>query len=185
MRYVYTTFKTTSSGLLQDLILRINSLYDPEYAAGGHQPFGRDNMASLYNKYRVFGMKYRITFWNTDSSVPLLVAVVPTNSYSSDTVMNTIMERGYAKHRVIPCLSAGGLGVIKGYASMAKVHGVKKSVVKNDDTFAAFASAEPSREAFLHIYVAPIDAASAITVRINVECTYMCQWFDRIAISGS
>lgn len=164
---------------------RINSLYDPDLTGVGHQPFGRDQIAQFYNKYRVFGVKYKWTLWNTDSAVPLLIAVLPSNSSALDTDWNTIIERGYAKSIVLPPGGARGTMTMKGFASVAKVHGVKKNIVRTDDTFAAFQANNPSREVYLHLYGKAMDGSTAITLRGRLELVFYCEMFDRILLTGS
>lgn len=43
------------------LTYRCNSLWDPQYGVGGHQPALRDNMAQLYERYQV--MRAKIEWW--------------------------------------------------------------------------------------------------------------------------
>ena len=38
----------------------LNGLYDPDQALGGHQPYGFDQMMTLYNKYCVLGAKVNV-----------------------------------------------------------------------------------------------------------------------------
>ena len=40
-------------------VLRMNSIYDPDYTTTGHQPMGRDQLAELYNRYRVLGFRMK------------------------------------------------------------------------------------------------------------------------------
>ena len=61
-------------------VLRMNSIYDPDYTTTGHQPMGRDQLAELYNRYRVLGFSYEV--WGSETSTPPLpcfLIVCPTN----------------------------------------------------------------------------------------------------------
>ena len=39
---------------------RLNSIFDPDYTGGGHQPRGHDQWASIYSKYCVIGAKVKV-----------------------------------------------------------------------------------------------------------------------------
>jgi len=41
---------------------RANSIYDPDYATGGHQPLGMDQWEAIYNHYEVTSSKISVTF---------------------------------------------------------------------------------------------------------------------------
>ena len=47
---------------------RMNSIYDPQYAAGGSQPAGYTQYSGLYDKYCVFGFDYDICVQTTTSN---------------------------------------------------------------------------------------------------------------------
>lgn len=54
---------------------RINSLYDPDYSFGGHQPMGRDQWAALYNEYRIRRWFCNITLANQSDHVVRVVTL--------------------------------------------------------------------------------------------------------------
>lgn len=46
-------------------VFRANDLYDPDYTATGHQPFGRDKYTAEYKKYVVLNSFISVTWCNT------------------------------------------------------------------------------------------------------------------------
>ena len=65
MKYCQNMDLVTTSGLAYRFF-RTNGLFDPDVAPhiagdGQHQPFGFDQLAVLYRRYRVYGMKYVAT----------------------------------------------------------------------------------------------------------------------------
>lgn len=63
-RMRYTTrgeFSLTNTNV-QQITIRANDLYDPEYANGGHQPRGFDEMMEVYGTYTVVGSKVSASF---------------------------------------------------------------------------------------------------------------------------
>lgn len=49
--------------------LKANSLYDPDYTGIGHQPLRFDQLAAMFNQYRVRSARIKITFAVGDTSV--------------------------------------------------------------------------------------------------------------------
>lgn len=64
VRLTYTLpVQFASSGLSHaGYQMRMNSIFDPTYAVGGHQPYGRDQWATLYNQYNVISSTLTATF---------------------------------------------------------------------------------------------------------------------------
>lgn len=53
-----------SGGNSKFQIFRANSIFDPDYSGGGHQPLFRDMWASMYDHYCVLACHYTIRVWN-------------------------------------------------------------------------------------------------------------------------
>lgn len=68
MRYCKDGFLASTAGALNHIVFSMNDIFDPEYAVGGHQPMGFDQMAGLYNRYIVLGSKLTVTFYDNASS---------------------------------------------------------------------------------------------------------------------
>lgn len=62
MRYVTRVEFTPTSTSAIVRTIRANDLFDPEFAVGGHQPRGFDEMMEVYGKYTVMGSKVSATF---------------------------------------------------------------------------------------------------------------------------
>lgn len=64
MRYV-DNFQVTADNLTgltgSEIPYRLNSLFDPYFNAGGHQPLGFDQMTPLYQRYKVFKVDIQIS----------------------------------------------------------------------------------------------------------------------------
>lgn len=55
--------QSVTSATYVEASIRLNSLFDPEYPIGGHQPRGYDQWSTMYNKYLVTGMSYSLGFY--------------------------------------------------------------------------------------------------------------------------
>lgn len=62
LRYVDSTLTLNpAAGLTQTIAYRANSVYNPYFPAGGHQPMGFDQWAAIYTRYVVVGAKITVT----------------------------------------------------------------------------------------------------------------------------
>lgn len=43
-------------------VFNLGSIFDPDYTGVGHQPAFHDQWATLYNRYRVIGVRYKVIF---------------------------------------------------------------------------------------------------------------------------
>jgi hypothetical protein len=80
----FTGTVTTGSGFHQ--IMRLNSLFDPDLtnATGAHQPYGFDQLAALYARYRVLKTSYKMVF--SPAALTYHIAIVPSNGNLPVTV---------------------------------------------------------------------------------------------------
>ena len=64
-----------SNAATQFATFRTNSIYDPDYAIGGHQPLCRDNWAGMYDYYAVLACHYTLRVWNGAAGAVTYTAV--------------------------------------------------------------------------------------------------------------
>ena len=70
-----------------DQVMKLNSLYDPDFTGGGHQPYLYDTMTATYANYRVYAASVKIINSTIGGSADLaLGAKLGTNS--SGTVLS-------------------------------------------------------------------------------------------------
>lgn len=60
MRYC-ETLSLDGSSVISPKIYRANSIYDPDYSTGGHQPMGYETWLKLYNQYIVVKSRCKMT----------------------------------------------------------------------------------------------------------------------------
>jgi len=61
MRYCTTVSATQSVGSVANFNFSCNSIYDPDITGTGHQPYGHDTYADIYNQYTVLRSRLRFT----------------------------------------------------------------------------------------------------------------------------
>lgn len=169
----------------------INSIYDPYTAIGGHQPYGRDEMAELYNRYVVTKCKW--VFYaavNTaNNELCTFGARVAKGGAGGEpaalgvTNMYPYTEQTYVKSG---CLSlANGVKRFSGIVDIAKVWGVRKQTLLDDDTFSATQSTEPSKEVWLQLMCNVTNLAASLGLNYHLELTFYGYFFQRIVLPTS
>ncbi|QGQ63634.1 capsid protein [Chicken circovirus 5] len=56
-------------------VFRANGLFDPDVALGGHQPYGFDQLMSIYNRFVVLGSKITVTAVPANNFGSFIIAV--------------------------------------------------------------------------------------------------------------
>lgn len=161
-----------------------SSTFDPDFAVGGHQPLWYDQYQTLYQKYRVYGIKYDITVQNVGQNEVFYVLVRPGSAQIVESNYETLMERKNCQWRVGGSVNGGGRIRLKGYMSVAKTLGVPKKQVALDDEFESAWGNNPPKQAFLNMYVANW-LGSGTTLTYTVRLTYFASLHDRVTPAGS
>jgi len=130
---------------------RLNSLYDPDYTYTGHQPYGFDQLASLYYSYRVEGVRVRVT-WSDPSRDGLYVAQVVTPSTASWNTnaasLSAISENPSAC--VIPLNNTGSqVTVFEQYFKIHEIEGVPASTIITSPSYNAGVTNNPTSSPYL------------------------------------
>jgi len=178
MKYADTFQLTTVGGGVYRF--NLNSIFDPNRSGTGHQPYGRDTLASIYNRYRVFRVSYAVSFYNSSTSAK--VAVCPANIEMGASTTSEIMENPQSKWAIQ--LPGGQQKIIKGSISLPSLAGRTKAQYMSDDRYQAEMTANPAELLILNVFGGTItDAGTTIDCAINL--TYHVECFDRISLSQS
>jgi len=181
MKYVEDNL--TGNGSTIDYLWNMNSTFDPNLTGTGHQPYGRDTYAALYNRYRVFAFAYRIEV-TSGSTGGLRIVTVPNNSTSTFTNYTLASESPYAVTKV---MQAGWPATLTGRVNLPRLNGVLPSVYKSDDRYQAVSGATPTEDLIFHTVVCGADgtAQSANSYFMRVQFTYYVEWFDPVQLGQS
>lgn len=167
---------------------RLNSIYDPEIALGGHQPMWRDQYDALYNKYRVFRCKYEFKICAINSNgTPLRVVTLSSAQQPSSlpSTITTAWEQNRTGNRLIPS-GSDKITTMRGNISLPYLQGQTSVAFKGDDDNASGMGGDPVNWAVLR-FLAESANSSAETVQysIDVKLTYFVEFFDRKTPSPS
>jgi len=180
----------SATGLPQYYSFRGNDIFDTDVALGGNQPSGYDQWAGFYNKYRVLACKADFTvnqFASTNGNVCQLV-LLPTTDYTG-TVLQTIITNSQQPYAITKYTNvnqgAGAIIRMRSYKSSAKMFGVTKDTVQNDDPYAALINADPAETWEWVIGQVPMDGASTMSAFMSFTITYYVEFFDRKPLGAS
>lgn len=158
----------------------ITNAYNP--ITGTHQPYGWDQMASLYRYYKVIGFKYKVTGIQYTGSTATAFAVreVPVNENSTMSGANLAQQLERPGTRIQYMVAgAGPPPCIQGTVDIPRVMGVTQEQFNADvSEYAALCTAAPSRYPYLQIAVCGVNGAAF--AYIIVECEYVVHFWQRI-----
>jgi hypothetical protein len=176
---------TATTGITQDYQFRTNSLFDPDLTFSGHQPLGFDQMATLYNKYRVYSCTYKVRIQMKDTTyTAATVCVVPTNDTTGlANPISTAIEHTGSNYSLT---NFGGPPVLlEGLVNNWILNGRTRQQYGDDDTTASLMSTNPSENLILHICMACTDDASTLNLAGVVELVYDVEFFDPLQLTRS
>lgn len=161
----------------------LNSLYDPDLTSFGHQPYGRDQMALLYSKYRVYGVSYMISGYQAGGQA-IRIACIPTSTTAPPTPnLSSVIEQPRSKY--ITQLPGGGRAVLKGYVNLPSLIGMSRRAYSSNPDTAALSSSNPIEAMVLTVMAQSLVDTTLDSSNINLTLTFHCEWFDPIAFSTS
>lgn len=162
------------------------SMYDPDYTGLGHQPLWYDQVAPMWSKYRVYGIKYVLEAMNTNTN-QLATMVVQHSSDIAElpgtgNAFSTLRERNNS--RTYTLTSSQGRPIkVKGYMSTYRPFGMTKTDFIGDEDFEAAIANTPAKTAYLHTYFVTFNSTAIINLQVRL--VYYVELFQRKNVSGS
>jgi len=180
LRYSETYQRTGLA--VYDYQFRLNSLFDPNYTGGGHQPKGFDQLAAFYQRYRVYNVRWEVLQWSTNSAMASHLVVVPTNSSTSYTDASDAIEATYAKHTITYMYQPKKLA---GVVGLAALNGKTHVAYASDDTTQALVSTNPSEVLNLHVFSEALDGSTTLVLYQTVTLLYDVEFSDPVQLGQS
>lgn len=182
LRYTeLVTLADAVGGVAKNYQFNLNSIYDPNYTGTGHQPYGRDTFATLYNKYRVYKCAWTVHVRNNNTD--LTTVVVPTNHDPGAIYAVAALELPRSKSSFNVINSQGAH--IKGSISLANLHGNTPAEYRSNEACSAAIGANPTEVMLLNVVVSANDQASTFTSSVLVDLYYWVEFFDPLILAAS
>ncbi len=169
----------------------LGSLFEPR--SGGHQPFGFDQMAALYARYKVHKVRIEVetatnVAGSTSGQAVQVIGIFPPGSAQTTLNVTTALSMGenfnvstkvIHPQAVLPTRFVSELDI----ATIAGL--TKKEFEANIEDYSALVSASPTRFPFLEVNLAPNTAASGIYFYSSVTLTFVAEFWQRISLAAS
>lgn len=186
----YASFNASqSSGVAVLQQYRGNSVFDPDYTLTGHQPTSFDQWKAFYGRYRVHGSAIRIisvlpgnSAMSGTNTVGQICIVAP--SIDTGTLAETdIAEMAYSKSKASTYYTP--IRELRSYMSSAKILGVSKRSIEDEDDNTAPTNAAPLNSWFWNVLVVQPGLTTTVDYSVTVKLTYYTEMYSRINIGTS
>lgn len=169
----YSEYVDTGS-LTGQYSFNMNSLFDPNRTGIGHQPYGYDTLATLYNRYRVVSCGWRIQLAG-DASSAFVLTSLPANEIVTSTSISEMRENPRCKY--IQQNPGSAALTLHGKCSLPSLMGRTKSQYMSDDRYSANVGVSPAELAILNLQTANT-ADGIVGTKLQVLLEFTVEWFD-------
>jgi len=167
------------------VVLFLNDLFSP--IAGTHQPYGFDQLALLYRRYKVDRTRVRMSITAPPSTGTSWTMIRAAPTGSTATLVGASIGGAIERPDTVYLQSVSGGGPTRVFDKTFNLHevaGISKQQYDSDiSEYSALVGASPTRRPFIE-YAAGSIAASVITA-VLVEVFFECSFFDAIIQTGS
>lgn len=170
LRYSQVVDVDAAQGLNGHNLFRLNSIYDPDYTGVGHQPYGRDNLAAIYNHYVVDSAVITVT--PTSTAGDFIYGLGLTDDVVVNASYDTIREqKGFV-------VASSPLGPSGEPQTLSRTYNRRTMWPIAKDTSAAFGT-NPSEEVYGDLFIQGKNSAgNPATQSFLVNITYMVMCYE-------
>ncbi len=168
----------------------LGSLFQPR--SGGHQPFGFDQMASLYARYKVHKVHIRVETTADVSTMARaaaqVIGIFPPGS--TQTTLNVLSAYSMGENfnvstKLVPSAAVTPT-IFQTTLDVATIAGLtKKEFEANIEDYSALVTASPTRFPFMEVNLAPTVAAIGSDYMSGVTLTFVAEFWQRISLAAS
>jgi hypothetical protein len=180
---LYSESLATVTGTNQ--VMNLNSIFDPDRTGTGHQPYGYDQLAALYNRYRVLAVDYKITFHA--EALGFYIVVLPSNGVLATAITNqaSYTLASESPRSQVRCQGVGANDVIiRGTIKLNELNGTTLTEYLADDRFQAIFGSNPTELILLNVGTYNQNG-STLVVDFTIELIYHCDIHDPIMLTQS
>ncbi len=188
----YGTAFTLTAGAVgvygTEQVFRLNSIYDPDLTSTGHQPYGHDTMATLYNRYRVNRVRICLKISDPSADGVNFCAWVQdaTNAYAvTGNTPDTMIEKPGVMFRDINNTGAQVVNYQQEFA-IPHIMGITRQQFEADTlNYSAATGANPTLTPYIRMAICALDGSSTPTVRVQACLMYYVSFWERVTLGQS
>lgn len=174
MRYCsYQADYSSASGALNQQVVSMNDINDPDTTGVGHQPLGYDQWRLFYEDYIV--TEARITVQctvNAAVTTPVVAGLMMHDSNSTTaTTFDALIEQGRSTWKVLPLSVASPMNKFYLKADLKKVFNVA-DVKDNKHRFGGTFGGSPNEENYFIFWIQSLDQATTTAVDLVYVVEY-------------
>jgi len=173
-----TTISTNTVGNVGQYVMNLNSLWDPDRTGTGHQPYGFDNLANLYNRYRVIATGWRVQQPSFSTSSSIITAGISSNDPNISWADTGVMLEN-PRTKYITQNGGAPAETLRGKIYLPKLVGRSKTQYMADDQYQATVLASPLE--FMGLYLQTFSGSTGLPlggVALQVVLEYTVEFFD-------
>lgn len=168
-------------------VFNLNSLHTP--VSGGHQPYGHDELATLYRQYKVYGVKVDIVFSDPSADgLACCIRFVPPK-VSADMAGEFPAIAAESPMTVCKFLNTTGTQQTRysQYLPISTICGITPLQFKASvgAPYSAVFGTNPADMPTLRVGVASLNTSTTATVECRVTLTYYAQIYERQRLASS
>lgn len=183
LRYVEQTGFSISNGSYQQAFFKCNGLNDPTDALGGHQPYGFDQYAAIYNHYKVYKAKITVQFTATDTTRPegalVGVNITPGNTDSDNAQTKMEKQAGAANYGWIQPGAINQKTIVKWWSAKSYF-----GTQKDEDSLTAPVSGDPTELSHFCVWGQNYAGASTFIYAL-ATIDYYVEFIEPKSLGGS
>jgi hypothetical protein len=189
---VYFGNLNPTTGAVDTDTYRANGPYDPDYAAGGGQPYGYDQCAAFFERYTVLNSRIKVTAWSqtgagsgTGTANGMVFVLLSADATAPTTLEDAIGQMGTC--HVTPIGSQDGN---RGVVVVNNSFNARKFFSTPDPTtngqIGGLYNGNPDLQAFFHVgYSDASSGVDAAIITFCVEISYDMVWYGRRQVTSS
>lgn len=162
-------------------LYNLNSIFDPDRTGVGHQPLGRDQLALLYNRYRVFAVSWRVEI-PPGANVQTYYVFPQNNAQTLIGNSSSVMKE--LPHSFSKISRTDIPTVFTGRVSLPRLTGQTPTQYKAGLEYQAAFGSDPTELQTLFVGGVPFTTGAA-TVSYDLTLMYHVECFDPIPLTQS